>query len=111
MGGGLAVEKTRRDEAVRVTHGWGVRGGLGWNWGLRRRIVPIQEWVEEGRGFKMVWEDSSVGVLLKLGRGSIDQEPCVKNLSFVRRQGWGVISKVGGRWKGFSPEGGNPCSD
>ena len=48
---------------------------------------------------------------LKLGRGSVDQEPCVKNLSFVRRQGWRVISKVGGRWKGFSPEGGNPCSD
>ena len=57
--------------------------------------------------------DRGVGreVLLKLGRCSIDQEPCVKNLSFVRRQGWGVISKVGGRWKGFSPEGGNPCSD
>ena len=31
----------------------------------------------------MVWEGSSVGVLLKLGRCSIDQEPCVKNLSFV----------------------------
>jgi len=61
--------------------------------------------MEEGRGFKMVWEGSSVGVLLKLGRGSIDQEPCVKNLSFVRRQGWGVMSEVGGRWKGFSPEG------
>ena len=41
VGGGLAVEKARRDEAERVTHGWGVRGGLGWNWGLRRRIVPI----------------------------------------------------------------------
>jgi len=39
--GGLAVEKTRRDEAERVTHGWGVRGGLGWNWGLRRGIIPI----------------------------------------------------------------------
>ena len=56
----------------------------------------------------MVWEGSSVGVLLELGRCSIDQEPCVKNLSFVRRQGWGVTSKVGGRWKGFSPEGGKP---
>ena len=48
---------------------------------------------------------------LKLGRGSVDQEPCVKNLSFVRRQGWCVRSEVGGRWKGFSSEGGNRCSD
>jgi hypothetical protein len=36
---------------------------------------------------------------------------CAKNLSFVRRQGWSVRSEVGGRWKGFSPGGGNPCSD
>ena len=34
--------------------------------------------MEEGGDFKMVWEGSSVGVLLKLGRCSIDQEPCVK---------------------------------
>ena len=67
MGWGLAVEKTRRDEAERVTHGRGVRCGLGWNWGFRREIVPIQEWVEEGGDFEMVWEGSSVGVLLKLG--------------------------------------------
>ena len=33
----------------------------------------------------MGWEGSSVGVVLKLGRGSIDQEPRVENLSFVRR--------------------------
>jgi len=60
----------------------------------------------------MVWEGSSVGVLLKFGRCSIDQEPRVKNLSFVRRQGWGVTSKVGGRWKGLffisSREAGRP---
>ena len=68
--------------------------------------------MEEGGDFKMGWEDSTVGVMLKLGRGSVDQEPaCVKNLSFVRRQGWRVMGEVGGRWKGFSPEGGNPCSD
>ena len=36
---------------------------------------------------------------------------CAKNLSFVRRQGWSVMSEVGGRWKGFSPEGRDPCSD
>ena len=103
---------TRRDEAVGVTRGRGVRGGLERNWGFRRgSILTIQEWVEEGGDFKMGWEGSSVGVMLKLGRGSVDQEPCVKNLSFVRRQGWRVMGEVGGRWKGFSPEGGNPCSD
>ena len=110
MGGRLAVETTRRDEAVGVTHGRGVRGGLERNWGFRRgAILTIQEWGEEGGDFKMVWEGSSVGVMLKLGRGSVDQEPCAKNLSFV--QGWCVRCEVGGRWKGFSPEGGNPCSD
>ena len=58
--------------------------------------------MEEGGDFKMGWEGSSVGVMLKLGRGSVDQEPCVKNLSFVRRQGWSVMSEVGGRWKGLN---------
>ena len=56
-------------------------------------------------------KDRSVGMVLELGRGGVDQEPRAKNLSFVRRQGWSVRSEVGGRWKGFSPEGGNPCSD
>ena len=59
---------------------------IGMELGIQER--PIQEWVEEGGDFEMVWEGSSVGVLLKLGRCSIDQEQCVKNLSFVRRQGW-----------------------
>ena len=58
--------------------------------------------MDEGGDFKMGWEGSSVGVMLKLGRGSVDQEPCVKNLSFVRRQGWSVMSEVGGRWKGLN---------
>ena len=67
--------------------------------------------MEEGGEFKMGGKDRSVGMALELGRGCVDQEPRAKNLSFVRRQGWSVRSEVGGRWKGFSPEGGDPCSD
>jgi hypothetical protein len=50
-------------------------------------------------------KDRSVGMVLEFGRDCVDQEPCAKNLSFVRspRQGWSVRSEVGGRWKGFSP--------
>ena len=39
VGGGLVVEKTRGNKVVRVTHGWGVRGGLE---GIRRgTAIPI----------------------------------------------------------------------
>ena len=51
----MAVETTRRDEAVGVTQGRGVGGDLERNWGFRRgAILTIWEWVEEGGDLK--WE-------------------------------------------------------
>jgi hypothetical protein len=44
--------------------------------------------MKEGRDFIMGGKDSTMGVVLELGRGGVYQKPRAENLCFVRRQGW-----------------------